>query len=183
MNARTDADRPAFNLDEARTVLERTPATIDAMLRGLPPIWTQARDGADTWSPHEIIAHLINTDRTDWIPRVEVILGRDPSAVFPPFDRTGFFAEANQMPLGDVLDLFAEVRRNSLAMLDSWKLTEDELDLTATHPTFGVVTLRQLLATWVAHDFNHIIQAARTMARQYQVAVGPWAAFLGVMPK
>jgi hypothetical protein len=183
MAAPTVVPRPPFKLGEAHAVLERTPATLDAMLRGLPPVWTQARDGADTWTPHEIVAHLINADRTDWIARAEVILGRDPSALLPPFDRTGFFAEANAMPLGDVLDLFAEVRRNSLAILDSWKLTNEELDLTAQHPTFGAVTLRALLATWVAHDFNHLVQAARTMARQYQVAVGPWAAFLGVMPK
>lgn len=183
MTAPITIERPPFKLGEAHTVLERTPKTLDAMLRGLPPVWTQARDGADTWTPHEIVAHLINADRTDWITRAEVILGRDPSAILPPFDRTGFFAEANRMPLGDVLDLFAEVRRNSLAILDSWQLTEDEFDLTAQHPTFGPVTLRALLATWVAHDFNHTVQAARTMARQYEVAVGPWAAYLGVMRK
>src|ERR1700755_635516 len=92
----------AFNLAEARTILERTPATLDAMLRGLSPTWTDARDGADTWSTHEILAHLINADRTDWIPRAEVMLARDPSAPFPPFDRTGFFDEARSMSVAEL---------------------------------------------------------------------------------
>jgi uncharacterized damage-inducible protein DinB len=182
MNSQSVIGRLDFDLSEARAVLERTPATLDAMLRGLPAAWSQARDGAETWSPHEVIAHLISADRTDWIARAAVILERNPSALFPPFDRVGFFEEAKTMALGDLLDLFARVRAESLATLDGWRLSDETLDLVAQHPEFGSVTLRQLLSTWVAHDLGHIVQVARTMARQYKAAVGPWAAYLSVMP-
>jgi len=183
MDSQSEIGRLDFDLAEGRAVLERTPATLDAMLRGLPAVWSQARDGAATWSPHEVIAHLISADRTDWITRAAVILERDPSALFPPFDRVGFFEEANTMPLGDLLDLFARVRADSLATLDGWRLGDEELALVAQHPEFGSVTLRQLLSTWVAHDLGHTVQIARTMARQYKVAVGPWSAYLSVMSK
>lgn len=170
-----------FDLDDGRALLARTPAALDGLLRGLPAVWSDARDGDGTWSPHEVVGHLINADRTDWITRAQVILAGDATATFPPFDRTGFFPEARAMPLGALLDLFAGVRAEALATLDSWKLTDDLLRLTARHPQFGAVTLSQLLATWVAHDMNHVVQIARTMARRYETAVGPWGEYLGVM--
>jgi hypothetical protein len=111
-----------FDLTEARAILERTPTTLDAFLRGLPTSWTTARDGEGSWSPHEVVAHLISGDRTNVIPRARLILHRDATATFVPFDRDGFFGEANAMPLGDLLDLFAQVRRESLTALDSWKI-------------------------------------------------------------
>jgi hypothetical protein len=170
-----------FDLSEARAILERTPTTLDAFLRGLPVTWTTARDGEGSWSPHEIVAHLISGDRTNVIPRAQLILDRDATRTFAPFDRDGFFAEANGMPLGDLLDLFAQVRRESLAALDGWALGDAELELTAQHPAFGQVSMRQLLATWVAHDLAHIVQISRTMARRYAADVGPWSAFLSVV--
>ena len=170
-----------FDLDQGRAILERTPRTLQGMLVGLADAWTRSSDGPGTWSPHEIVAHLINADRTDWIPRARLILAGDPTATFPPFDREGFFAEARAMPLGELLDLFGRVRAETLHTLDAWKLGERELALVARHPAFGEVTLSQLLATWVAHDLNHVVQISRTMARQYRDAVGPWTAYLGVM--
>ena len=170
-----------FDLAEARSVLERTPSTLDAFLRGLPTTWTTVRDGEGTWSPHEVIAHLISGDRTNVIPRARLILDRDSTQTFVPFDRDGFFAEANGLELGDLLDLFAQVRAESLALLDSWRIGDAELALTAQHPAFGSVSMRQLLATWVAHDLAHIVQISRTMARRYAADVGPWSAFLSVV--
>jgi hypothetical protein len=170
-----------FDLVEARAVLQRTPLTLDAFLRGLPATWTTVRDGDGTWSPHEVVAHLISSDRTNVIPRARLILERDSSRTFVPFDRDGFFSEANAMPLADLLDLFAQVRGDSLAMLDSWNLGDADLALTAQHPAFGEVSMRQLLATWVAHDLAHIVQISRTMARRYAADVGPWSAFLSVV--
>jgi len=171
----------AFDLAEARAILERTPAALAAMLGGLPPAWTTAREGPGTWSPHEVMAHLINGDETDWIPRAAVVLSGDSTAVFPPFDREGFFAEARTLTIDALLDRFSCVRSDSLQTLDRWQLSPRELDLSARHPEFGAVTLRQLLATWVAHDLGHVVQVARTMARRYRADVGPWRAYLGVV--
>jgi uncharacterized damage-inducible protein DinB len=162
-------------------VLERTPAVLDALLRDLPAAWTTARDGAGTWSPHEIVAHLITGERTNWIPRASLILAGDPTATFVPYDRDGYFAEANTIPLSNLLDLFAETRAASLATLDEWRLGDDQLAMRARHPVFGEVTLRQLLATWVAHDLDHIAQISRTMARRYAEAVGPWSAYMRIV--
>ena len=170
-----------FDLAEARAVLQRTPSTLDAFLRGLPPRWTTAADGEGTWTPHEVVAHLISGERTNWIPRARLILDGDPSRTFVPFDRDGFFAEAHDIPLGDLLDLFARLRAESLTTLDRWEVGDAQLALTAQHPTFGEVSLRQLLATWVAHDLAHIVQITRTMARRYADDVGPWSAFLSVL--
>ena len=170
-----------FALPQCRAILERTPATLDALLRGLPDVWTRANEGPNTWSPHEVVAHLINGERTDWIPRAKLILAGDPTATFVPFQREGFFAEARAMPLTELLDLFVAARDESLRTLDSLDLGPRELALTARHPEFGPVTMRQLLATWVAHDLGHVVQISRTMARQYRAEVGPWTAYLSVL--
>ena len=170
-----------FDLAEARAVLQRTPAALQSLLGGLPTAWTSATDGPGTWSPHIVMAHLINGERTDWIPRARLILAGDPDATFTPFDREGFFAEARTLPLGTLLATFAGLRAQGLATLDGWKIGDRELAMTARHPEFGAVTLRQLLATWVAHDLGHVVQISRTMARQYADAVGPWTAYLSVL--
>ena len=170
-----------FDLVHGRAILERTPRTLETLLRGLPESWTRANEGPNTWSPHEVVAHLINGERTDWIPRARLILARDPTATFFPFQREGFFAEARTRPLTELLDLFASLRAESLRTLDSWALGPRELALTVQHPELGQVTMSQLLATWVVHDLGHVVQVSRTMARQYRAEVGPWTAYLGVL--
>jgi hypothetical protein len=170
-----------FNLAEGRLVLERTPETLRALLRGLPDEWTRSNEGPNTWSPHENIAHLINGERTDWIPRARLILAGDSSATFVPFDREGFFVEGRARPLSELLDLFASARAESLAALDAMRIGSREMQLTAQHPGLGQVTLRQLLASWVVHDLGHIVQVSRTLARQLRDEVGPWTAYLGVL--
>jgi hypothetical protein len=170
-----------FHLEQARTILERTPHTLQALLGGLPESWTRSNEGPNTWSPHEVIAHLINGERTDWIPRATLIMAGDPTATFVPFQREGFFAEARTRPLTELLALFATLRESSLRTLDGWRLGSRELALGAQHPELGEVTMRQLLATWVVHDLGHVVQVSRTMARQYRTEVGPWTAYLGVL--
>jgi hypothetical protein len=128
-----------------------------------------------------VIAHLINGERTDWIPRAQLILAGDPTATFVPFQREGFFAEARTRPLAELLDIFATLRASNLLTLDAWALGPRELALGAQHPELGAVTLRQLLASWVVHDLGHVVQVSRTMARQYRAAVGPWTAYMGVL--
>jgi uncharacterized damage-inducible protein DinB len=172
-----------FNLAEGRLILERTPRTLQALLRGLPDGWTRANEGPKTWSPHEVVAHLINGERTDWIPRARLILAGDATATFVPFEREGFFVEARTMPLPELLDLFERLREENLQVLDGMKIGERELALVAQHPGLGPVTMRELLASWVVHDLGHLVQISRTMARQYGGAVGPWTEYMGVLTR
>jgi hypothetical protein len=181
MTTGLDRTRRDFSLDEGMAVLARTPATLDAMLRGLPPGWTSGHEGGDTWSPVDVVGHLVHGERTDWLPRVRIILADGESRPFPPFNRLAQFDAFRDRTLESLLDEFAALRRESLAALDALQLTGSDLDRTGQHPAFGRVTLRQLLATWVAHDLDHVVQIARVMARQYSDEVGPWRAYLGII--
>jgi hypothetical protein len=172
-----------FDLTAATAILERTPNAFRAMLAGLPPVWTDATEGPDTWSPYIILGHLLHGERTDWIARAEIILAQGENRRFEPFDRFAQFRESEGKTLTDLLDEFAKVRAENLATLASWRLSDAQLALEGAHPAFGPVTLRQLLATWVAHDLGHIAQTARVMAKQYRDAVGPWRAYLPVMDR
>jgi DinB family protein len=172
---------PRFALDDAVALLARTPATLDAMLRGLPAWWTTAHEGPDTWSPFDVVGHLIHGEETDWIPRVMIILEDGESRTFDKFNREAQFETSQPPSLGDRLDQFAALRRENLKRLSELKLTAADLDRTGRHPAFGVVTLRQLLATWVAHDLDHVMQIARVLGHQYASDVGPWRAYLRII--
>jgi hypothetical protein len=172
-----------FDLAKGRSILERTPYTLEALLRGLPDAWTRANEGPNTWSPHQVVAHLINGERTDWIPRARLILAGDSSATFVPFEREGFFAEARTILLPELLDLFEQLREENLRVFDDFRIGERELALVAQHPGLGQVTMRELLASWVVHDLGHVVQISRTMARQYHDAVGPWTAYMSVLQR
>src|SRR5919206_2720124 len=172
-----------FDLAAGTAVLERTPDTLRALLAGLPGAWTDATEGPETWSPYVIVGHLIHGERTDWIPRSRIILAQGPERRFTPFDRFAQFRESEGKSLADLLDEFARLRSENLATLREWRLTDAQLALEGEHPEFGAVTLRQLLATWVAHDLGHVAQTARVMAKQYREAVGPWRAYLPVMDR
>ena len=172
-----------FELTAGTAVLERTPATLRAMLAGLPSSWIDATEGPDSWSPYVIAGHLIHGERTDWIPRARIILAQGADHRFTPYDRFAQFHESQGKSLADLLDEFARLRAGNLATLAGWRLTDAQLDLTGEHPEFGSVTLRQLLATWVAHDLGHIAQTARVMAKQYRDAIGPWRAYLPIVTR
>ena len=168
-------------LDITTGILRRTPAALDALLRGLPEEWTSRNEGEGTWSAIEITGHLAHAERDDWMPRVHSLLEFGESRDFPPFDRDGFRDLIEGKGIDAVLDDFARLRAGSLEALASLNLRHQDMNRTGRHPSFGVVTLSQLLATWAAHDANHLHQLARVLAHQYQEAVGPWSAFLGVM--
>jgi hypothetical protein len=172
-----------FDLAHAVAVLERTPHALRAMLSGLQPAWTDATEGPETWSPYDVLGHLVHGERSDWMERARIILAQGPERRFAPFDRFAQFRESRGKTLGDLLDEFAGVRAENLATLAGWRLTDAQLALEGEHPTFGAVTLRQLLATWAAHDLGHVGQIARVMAKQYRDAVGPWRAFLPIMDR
>ena len=172
-----------FDLQEGIAVLERTPATLRALLTGLPTDWTAATEGPDTWSVYDIVGHLIHGERTDWIPRAQIILAQGPERRFTPYDRFAQFRESQGRSLADLLEEFTRLRAENLTTVAGWQLTEAHLALEGEHPVFGPVSLRQLLATWVAHDLAHLAQSARVMAKQYRTAVGPWRAYLPIMDR
>ncbi len=168
-----------FDLENAVAVLARTPGALDALLRGLPAPWTSGNEGPDTWSPFDVVGHLIHGEETDWIPRARIILDHGEARSFDPFDRFAMFEASRSKTLDALLDAFAVLRTRNL--LRSWNLQPADLARKGRHPELGTVTLRHLLATWVVHDLSHLRQAARTMAKQYAGEVGPWAAYLPVL--
>jgi len=168
-------------LEEAVAILSRTPATLDAVLRGLPDDWIRAHEGDTTWSSFDVVAHLINTDRTNWMPRARIILDYGEARPFDELNRSAHFVESRGRTLVSLLDEFASVRQNSLRDVATLRLTESDLERRGGHPALGVVTLRQLLATWVAHDLDHLMQISRVLARQYSDEVGPWRAYLRII--
>jgi hypothetical protein len=171
----------AFSLPEAIALLSRTPATLNALLRGLPDIWVDRNEGADTWSAFDIVGHLIFADRTDWMPRLRIILEHGESRPFDPFDRLGHVKGSQGKSLNQLLDEFTRVRNDSLDALRALNLQPEDLDRRGRHPALGAVTLSELLATWAAHDLTHLHQLARVMAHQYREDVGPFGAYLGVL--
>ena len=168
-------------LEECLSVLSRTPATLDTLLRDLPEQWTEATEGPGTWSPYVVIGHLIHAERADWMPRLDIILEHGPNRPFDPFDREAQFRESKGKSLSTLLDEFIALRGDNLARLSKLNLQPAQLELEGMHPALGSVTLRQLLATWTAHDLAHILQVSRVMAKRYKPDVGPWAEYLSVM--
>ena len=172
-----------FELSEGVAVLERTPGALRELLGGLPPRWIEGDEGPETFSAFENLAHLIHGERADWIPRASLILAQGANRRFEPFDRFAHQRESAGKRLAELLDEFAQLRAANLATLRGWELTDGALALEGEHPSLGTVTLRQLLATWVAHDLGHVAQTARVLAKQYREAVGPWRAYLPVLDR
>ncbi len=170
-----------YDLREARALLGRTPAVLDALLRGVPLAWVHANEGPDTFSPFDVLGHLIHGERTDWVPRAKVILEHGESRPFEPFDRYAHRRAVMGRTPAQLLDEFASLRQGSLVTLEGWRLTTADLARRGRHPVFGPVTLHELLASWVVHDLEHVAQVARVMARQYADEVGPWAAYLPIL--
>src|SRR5262245_31196646 len=170
-----------FRFDHAVPVLERTPRALRDLLHDLPPHWTSATEGAGTWSPFDVVGHLIHGERTNWVPRVEHILAHGDAVTFPVFDRKAMFTASKGLALSELLDAFEQLRTASLTRLHQLALTDADLERRGRHPEFGIVTMRQHLATWVAHDLGHISQIVRVMARQYTDAVGPWRVYLSIL--
>jgi hypothetical protein len=181
MTAPVDRTRRPFSTGEAMAMLARTPRALDALLRGLPASWTLAHEGGETWSPFDVMGHLIHGEHVNWIPRARIILTHGDARVFDSFDRRAQFTASAGRTLPDLLDDFARLREANLRELGSLDLTDADLDRPGRHPELGVVTLRQLLATWVAHDLDHIMQISRVLARQYSDEVGPWRAYLRII--
>ncbi len=169
------------SLDATVAVLSRTPAVLNALLRDLPDAWTLSTEGSGTWSALDIVGHLIHGDRTNWMPRVKMILEFGDTRTFETLDRAGHERDVKGKSLPQLLDLFAQFRAQNVEHLHALDLQPADLARCGRHPAFGVVALSQLLATWAAHDLTHLHQISRVMAHQYREAVGPWSAYLGVL--
>lgn len=173
-----------FELDQGIAILEKTPAVLQELLGSLSDKWTSENEGLNTWSPYDVLGHLIHGEKTDWITRMEIILKGDKDQTFEPFDRFAQFENSKGKTLESLLEEFASLRKENLSYLRSKELSSEDFKLGANHPDFGRVTLSELLASWVVHDLNHIAQICRTMAHQYKIEVGPWKNYMGIlMPK
>jgi hypothetical protein len=170
-----------FTVPEAVAVLSRTPGTLRSLLEGLPEDWLEANEGPDTFSPRDVLGHLIHGEKTDWVPRIELILADGGPGTFVPFDRFGFQAAIRGRSTSALLAELATLRTATLAYLQGLSLTAAQLSLTGRHPELGMTTLEQLLATWAVHDLNHIGQVVRVLSKRYVDTVGPWKAFLRIL--
>jgi hypothetical protein len=169
------------NSSAAISLLARTPATLDALLRDLPDTWTLCHEGESTWSAFDVVGHLIQTERTDWMPRVKSVLQFGATRAFDPVDRFAQIIENRGKSLPHLLDEFARLRSQSLDELHALNLRPADFDRLGLHPALGEVTMSNLLAAWTCHDLTHLHQISRIMAHQYRDAVGPWSIYLGVL--
>lgn len=170
-----------FELQKSIEILEKTPDVLSALLNGLSDEWLHGNEGADTWSPYDVVGHLIHGEKTDWVPRMNIILSERGDKEFKPFDRFAQFEESKGKSIIQLLEEFRSLRNQNVNLLKAKKLNESDMDRIGVHPAFGPVTLRQLLSTWVVHDLTHIVQISRVMATQYRENVGPWVEYLGVL--
>lgn len=169
-----------FNLEKSIEILERTPHVLQTMLKNISKEWVFQNEGGETWSVYDVIGHLIHGEKTDWIPRTEIILSNTPNKVFQPFDRFAQFEDSKGASLEQLLEEFKILRAKNIEYLRSKNIT-DNLEEKGIHPSFGEVNLSQLLSTWVVHDLNHIAQISRVMAKQYKSEVGPWIEYLRIL--
>lgn len=172
-----------FNLDKSIEILERTPSVLNSLLNGLSESWIQENEGENTWSPFDVVGHLIHGEKTDWITRTKIILEHGEEKVFTPFDRFAQFTESKNKNLNELLEEFEKLRKANLIELKKLSLKQEDLSKTGKHPEFGTVTLEQLLATWVVHDLNHIRQIVNAMANQYNEDTGPWKEYLSILKR
>ncbi len=170
-----------FDLNKSIEILERTPIILDSILSDLSNSWITSNEGENTWSPYDVLGHLIFGEKTDWMVRIKIILSQSKYKMFEPFDRFAQLKERQDKTTTELIAEFKNLRKNNLKELKSLNISNKDFELKGIHPEFGEVTLEQLIATWVVHDLGHIAQISRVMAKQYETNVGPWKAYLGVL--
>ena len=170
-----------FSLEKSLEILSRTPDVLEKLLQDLPKDWSHKNEGPGTWSAFDVIGHLIHGEKTDWIPRMNLILSDNPDRTFEPYDRFAQKKLSKGKTLEDLLSEFKTLREINIGYLKSVKLTKQDLNKKGIHPALGEVSLSELIACWTVHDLNHLSQISRTLAHQYETEVGPWKAFLGIL--
>ena len=171
----------AFELGKSISILERTPDVLESLLNGISDDWLKNNEGKDTWSPYNVLGHLIHNELTDWMPRIKLILSDKEDKTFEPFDRFAHLEYDQTIPIGRLLKEFGDLRKKSLRELKNLELKETTLSKTGNHPAFGEVNVKQLISSWVVHDLGHIGQMVRVMAKQYKDEVGPWVDYLSIL--
>ncbi|MBE2218954.1 MAG: DinB family protein [Ignavibacteria bacterium] len=171
-----------FDLSKSLEILSNTPSVLESLLHGLSNEWLYSNEGPDTWSPFDIVGHLVHAELTDWMERMDIILNKEDKH-FKPFDRFAQFTESKDKSISELLAEFRTLREKNIKNLKDLNITEEKFDELGIHPVFGEVTLRELLSTWVVHDLNHIAQITRVMAKQYKDETGPWVEFLPILSK
>lgn len=172
-----------FSLGKSLQILERTPYVLEVLLKDISEEWSMNNEGENTFSPYDVVGHLIHGEKTDWTVRMEIILSEKSDKTFERYDRFAQFNESKGKSLNQLLDEFKSLRLQNLELLQSKNLSDEDLAKTGIHPTFGSVTLKQLLATWAVHDMAHLGQIARVMAKQYKEEVGPWINYLSILSR
>jgi uncharacterized damage-inducible protein DinB len=172
-----------FDLNKSVEILEKTPSVIEVILKGISEDWTMNNEGKDTWSPYDVVGHLVNAEKTNWIPRMEVILANNNDKKFPSFDRFAQFKDSKGKSLKALIEEFKTLRKKNIVKLRLKQLDSTDLLKKGIHPEFGKVTLKQLLSTWVVHDLAHTAQITRVMAKQYKAEVGPWVEYLSILKR
>jgi len=170
-----------YSVDEAISVLKKTPIVLKTLLGDLSSDWTHTNEGGDSWSPFDVVGHLVHGEKTDWMPRLEIVLNDSPDKTFSPYDRFAQFEMSQGKSLAQLLDEFELLRNDNLDTLQSKRLTSADLDREGIHPELGPVTLSEMLSAWVVHDLGHIAQVSRVMAKQYKDEVGPWPRYLTIL--
>ncbi|WP_195258702.1 DinB family protein [Bacillus paralicheniformis] len=170
-----------FQLEEAIEILERTPQTLSQLLTGLSSPWISCNEGEDTWNAFDVVGHLIEGEKNNWLPRIKLIVTEGATEPFPPFDRFSQLNQNDGKTMEQLLNKFADIRRANLKTLQQIIDPETDFEQTGMHPEFGIVKLREQISTWVAHDLTHISQIARVLAKRYQDDVGPWKAYLRIL--
>jgi hypothetical protein len=170
-----------YSFERSIEILERTPGVIRELLSGIGEEWIMANEGPETFSPYDVIGHLIHGEKTDWVPRAKIILEHGLSKPFIPYDRFAQFEASKGKSVYQLLDEFETIRRENMKWFRSVSLAESDLDKKGMHPGLGEVSLRNLLATWVVHDLTHIAQVGRVMAKQYKEEMGPWPAYFRIL--
>ena len=170
-----------FDLEKSLEILNRTPAVLTTLLSGLSDEWLKSNEGENTWSPYDVVGHLIHGEKTDWLERTKIILSSSDNKTFKPFDRFAQLNADQNKSINDLLSEFSELRKKNLADLNALNITDDHLSMKGIHPALGEVTLKQLLSCWTVHDLGHLAQISRVMAKQYKSEVGPWIEYLGVL--
>ncbi|MBL4861741.1 MAG: DinB family protein [Crocinitomicaceae bacterium] len=170
-----------YNVKDAILILERTPSILNAFLRDLSDNWTRKNEGGDTWSAYDVVGHFIHGEKTDWIERADIILGKSEKKEFIPFDRFAQFKDSKGKSLNELLDEFEQLRAENIEKLKEMGLSDEKYALVGIHPDFGLVTLKELLSAWVVHDLCHLNQVSRVIAKQYTEEVGPWINYMRVL--
>ncbi|WP_281975369.1 DinB family protein [Halobacillus litoralis] len=170
-----------FQLNEAIEILERTPKTLESFLSGLSVNWMECDEGEGTWSPAQVVDHLIECERNNWIPRLKTIVEEGGNRVFPPFDREAHITNPSKTSFSHKLNEFKSLRLQNTEILSGMIISDTQFELTGKHPAFGEVKLSELISTWVVHDLTHISQIVRVMSERYREDVGPWEEYLGIL--